>query len=353
MKVIQGSILCIFLICLLSATTVQASEVWYEWKTDLSSQFVSRYNKQFFVNKEPTNTGKFISESNIRYFVKDGWLGLGYENEKWCDILYNQHAAKFIYQLLNQKGIAEQIDSIDCLYTTYTRENFLIDLMIPFNNWEFQGGYHLIQGSNIFQFMVYDGIARNSQTATLGYEFRSYSKIWQGYQGDPAEGSGYHFSIRYHPTDTVTITLSGDDLASQIIWRNVDEYHGIVDLDFVKTTLDGGEYIKTPLRGDYYNRDSILITPLAPKWRGEVWYQPEDYQIESWAQYQKMWELGLKGSLQVYGQVDCTLGIMYRNSTLVYLLGAGNSNIQIDLALNSVSRKELTNFAFNIKTHLF
>lgn len=353
MKNIRRFVFCAFLVCLYSVTSVQASEVWFEWKTDVSAQSITKYKDQFLATKESTETGNFFGGSNMRYFVKDGWLGVGYEREKRYDFNYNKHAAQFIYQALNQKELTDQIDSIDGLYTTYTREKFIIDLVIPANNWELQAGYHLIQGSDIFQFMVYDGMARSSETTTLGYEFRSYSKIWQGYRGDPAEGSGYHMSIRYHPIDTVTVTLSGDDLASQIIWRNVDEYHGIVDLDFVKTTLGGSEYIKTPLRGDYYNLDSILITPIAPTWRGEVCYQPENYQMEGWVQYQKIWEVGLKGSLQVYNQFGCTLGIMYRNSTFVYFLGASNANIQIDLAVNSINSKELTNVFLNVKTHLF
>lgn len=349
----QKKVILSLILIMLVPVQVCASELWMQQEIDASSSFITSVEEELYTIELPTSDGVLYSQSKKRYLNRDGWLGFGFQKSKTFELEYSKTFGQLAYYFLNEVDLPEKMKDINFTSTTYKREDFLVDLFYTHENWDLNAGYMFTMASNLFHFQGYDGMARNSETAILGYDYRSYCKFWQASRHDAGFGSGYYFALSYHPTDNLTFNFLGDDLASRLVWQGVDEYQGIIDLDFIRTNLKGEEYVKSPLRGDYFNKDSMIIIPVSPKWRGSVQFQRGGYQIESWAYHYKVWEIGVKGTIQHHSNLRSSAGLMARNSNLVYTLGLKTDHFQVDLMFDSLQREKLTNVALNCQVYLF
>ncbi len=345
----------VLIIFLFFTTTVQASEVWFNWETKINGEFLTKTSENHYVPIDiSARSGDIYKVKSKNILGRDGFLGLGYQKQEINNFIYNEDAAEVLYYALKNEKLPKQYYLINVNYTTYTRENLIIDINLPYKKWNINTGCHIIKGSNLFNTDIHDGIARNSKDSLIGYDFRSYQTIFESYKENIGYGFGYYFSLKYHLNDSLSFSFSGKDLAGSIIWNEgIDEYRGIIDLDIEKSNNEGITYVESPFRGSYFNENSSFNLRLSPIWRSEIEYKSERYKLNNWIQHRNSWELGIKGSIALNQLPDLSLGLLYQNKSLTYLLGVTTPYISAELAMDSINKSKATNFMLNIQTHLF
>ncbi|MCK4260056.1 MAG: hypothetical protein KAX49_13845 [Halanaerobiales bacterium] len=355
LNVISKIFIIIILLFFFSFTTIHASEIWFEYNLNNSGQFLTKVSTKCYIPIAfPSEPGTIYTVASKKILFNDEFLHTGYQKQNIHQFNYNQNAAEVLYYILKEETLPKQYSSINANYITYTREDLIIDINFPYKKWNIKTGCRLIKGSNLFSTDIHDGIARNSKNSLFSYDFNSYQTIWESYKQDIGYGFGYYFSMNYQFTDTLSFSLSGDDLASKIVWsEGIDEYRGIIDLDIVKSDNNGITYVESPFRGSYFNENSSFNLRLSPLWRGEIQYKSERYQLKNWIQYHNSWKLGIKASIALNQLPDLSLGVLYQANSLTYLLGFTTPYIKAELAMDSFKKGKTTNFMLNIQTHLF
>ncbi len=338
---------------LVQSTFVYASETLFEYQLDSNGQFLSKSADQTYIPVFlPTHSGILYSEIMTRYLFRDGCMEMGLEIEKATIIDYNLSAGQVLYYTLKKAKLPNEYNGISGSYVKYTRKNLLMGVSLLHKNWDLNTGCKVIQGTSLFKIDIKDGQAVNADDAILGYDIKANSVFWQGYAEDLGLGLGCYFNLKYHPTEKITISFSGDDLFSSIVWKGIDEYHGKIDLDFIQPDAEGIPSLKPPVSGVYIP-DCTLKVDIRPEWIGKIDYHKDSYKIENWVRYNNSWEVGVKGTLHLKRVPDFSFGLVRQTEFWTYFLGMNMENFQVDLAANSINLHKVTQLQFGVRIYLY
>lgn len=299
------------LFILASAASAEAiAEPALFWESEAVGGFVQKKDDHYIPLFSPTSDTVMGAHTRSGWYVPDGIFGVGFERHMVSSIFLNQKAGALCYDLYKNKQLSGTYEDLSAQFLSYSRQDILMDVNWQEGAWALGGGVQFIEASQLVYFALQDGTASRVEGNELPLDVQGRYALWKGYANDRGHGLGYHFTLQYQPSQQFVLKLSGYDLGGWLMWRNIDEYHGTVNLDLVREE-HGVDYVYAPLEGIYVP-DGFLRVPLTPTWRGELAYNLSSaVQIHPWLQYRAGWELGVQGAFHRADWPVISLGVAH------------------------------------------
>lgn len=308
-------------------------EVRMFWESRGESGFLQKEETTYIPLYSPTSDSLLGSQTRWGWYVSDGIFGLGLEQYQISATYLNQAAGELTYDLYTHKRLTKSYTDLAGRITSYHRRDMLLDLRLAHGSWNFTGGFQFMTGSQLFCFDLRNGTASQQAGNEIPYDVRGRYALWKGYANDLGHGIGCHLSLEYRPSDRLALRWSGRDLGGWILWRNIDEYHGTVDLNLIREE-NGVRYVHAPLEGTYLS-DGFLRIPLIPIWRGEIEYRlSSDITLSSWVENSAGWDAGIYGTLTRKHGPALSLGVAHLSGKWLGQVAVAWSGVAIEFAAN-------------------